>query len=160
MLLIISSCSKKENPIDPCSNGFVDAGETGVDCGGNCSPCIVYNPPSMYMELNGLPLSMSQKSISLSAGNYILTASNDSLTFKFNLGSSLSIGTFPMNTSGTLALKNGAYYLVSSEGTNSISSLDTVSKIVHGFLQVNISRSGFTDTLKIRNCQFDYIPYP
>lgn len=160
MLLIISSCSKKESPIDPCSNGYVDAGETGVDCGGNCSPCVPYNPPSVYLELNGLPLSMSQKSISLSAGNYILTTSNDSLTFKFNLGSSLSIGTFPMNTNGTLALKNGSYYLISSEGINSISSLDTVSKIVHGFLQVNISRSGFTDTLKIRNCQFDYIPFP
>lgn len=160
MLLIFSSCAKKEKAIDPCSNGFVDAGETGVDCGGNCAPCAIYNPPSLYLELNGTPLSMSQKNISLSAGNYILTASNDSLTFKFNLGNSLSVGTFPMSTSGTLAVKNGIYYLVSSEGTNSISSLDTISNTASGFLQVNYSRTGFADTLKVRNCQFDFIPYP
>jgi hypothetical protein len=36
ILLIFSAC-KEEKPVKaPCENGFLDAGETGVDCGGSC----------------------------------------------------------------------------------------------------------------------------
>ncbi len=31
-------------PLDPCTNGIKDNGETGVDCGGTCGPCPV--PPA------------------------------------------------------------------------------------------------------------------
>jgi hypothetical protein len=81
------------------------------------------------------------------------------LSFQFNIGSNGAIGTFTMNSLGTLGTKNGIYYMNASDGIYSISAFDTISKIMSGFLQVNLSRNGFTDTLKIRNCQFDYIKY-
>ena len=160
MLTIFFGCKEKPQVIDKCSNGFVDAGENGVDCGGNCPPCPVFNPPSLYLELNGTPISMSNKSIAFSSGNYILTASNDSLVFKFNLGNSLEIGSNIMNPQGTYGQKNGVYYLNSSNGICTISNNDSVQKSLNGFLQTDLIRTGFTDTIKIRNCQFDYISYP
>jgi len=160
MILIFFGCKEKDPIVDPCSNGFIDAGETGVDCGGKCPPCSIYNPPSLYMELNGTPISMVSKSIDTSAGNFILLTGNDSLSFQFNLGNTLSIGTFPMNTNGTIGIRNSNYYLNASNGTLSLSAVDTAKHYLSGFLQVNLSRTGFSDTLKIKNCQFDYIPYP
>ena len=142
-----------------CSNGFLDAGELDVDCGRNCAPCQLNNSPSLFLELNGTPISMTSKSIAFSGNTYSLNTSNDSLSFQFNIGSNGTIGTFTMNSLGTLGTKNGIYYMNASDGIYSISSFDTISKIMSGFLQVNLSRNGFTDTLKIRNCQFDYIKY-
>jgi hypothetical protein len=159
ILVIFSACKKKTDTVDKCSNGFLDAGELGVDCGGNCAPCSVNNPPSLFLELNGTPISMTSKSIAFSENTYSLNASNDSLSFQFNIGSNGAIGTFTMNSLGTLGTKNGIYYMNASDGIYSISAFDTISKIMSGFLQVNLSRNGFTDTLKIRNCQFDYIKY-
>ncbi len=159
ILIIFSACKKKSDPVDKCSNGFIDAGELGVDCGGSCKPCEVYNPPSLFLEINGNPISMDNKSINFSDNTYSLIASNDSLSFQFNLGSNGNVGTFTLNSLGTFGSKNGIYYLNSSDGTYSISAHDSLTKSMSGFLQVNFSRNGYSDTIKIRNCQFDYIKY-
>lgn len=160
MLTIFLGCKEKEPLVDKCSNGFVDAGETGIDCGGKCPPCEVINHPSLYLEINGTPLSMSGKSIVLNSGNYILTASNDSLVVKFNLGNNLQFGTFLLDPNGTFTQLNGIFYLNASNGVRTISSNDSIYKTVNGFTQADLTRTGYTDTLKIRNCQFDYLPYP
>jgi hypothetical protein len=159
ILVIFSACKKKTDTVDKCSNGFIDAGELGVDCGGNCDPCEVVNPPSLFLELNGTPISMASKSITFSGNTYSLNASNDSLSFQFNIGTNGAIGTFTLNSLGTFGAENGIYYLNATDGIYSISAHDTLTKTMSGFVQVNLSRNGYTDTLKIRNCQFDYIKY-
>lgn len=160
MLTIFLGCKEKVPLVDKCSNGFLDAGEIGIDCGGKCTPCEVINHPSLYLEINGTPLSMQGKSIALNSGNYILTASNDSLVIKFNLGNNLEIGTNQLDPNGTFAQWNGLFYLNASNGIRTIASNDSIQMTVNGFAQADLTRTGFTDTLKIRNCQFDYLPYP
>ena len=159
ILLFFSAC-KEEKPVKaPCENGFLDAGETGVDCGGNCPPCTPVEIPVLYVECNGIPVSMSSKSLTYSSGNWSLLMSNDSLSFQFPLGNAGTIGTFPLSSSGSYAAKNGVYYLNSSNGSYSISAHDTTNKKMSGFFQADFSRTGFSDTLNVRNGQFEFLSY-
>lgn len=46
LILVLSACRpNNNNQPSHCSNGVKDQNETGVDCGGSCSPC---NTPSGY----------------------------------------------------------------------------------------------------------------
>jgi hypothetical protein len=40
-ITLISGCKKDDNNSSTCSNGVKDGDETGVDCGGSCTACIV-----------------------------------------------------------------------------------------------------------------------
>lgn len=159
MLTIFSACKDKDPVVDKCSNGFVDAGENGVDCGGNCPPCAPYEPETAYIECNGKPISFPTKSILYQNNIWSLTMSNDTFSLQVNLGSNGAIGAYPLNSSGNIASKNGIYYLNGSNGNYSISAHNTTSHKMSGFFQMDISRTGYTDTLKIRNGQFEFVPY-
>lgn len=159
MLSIFSSCKDKEVVIDKCSNGFLDIGETGIDCGGNCTPCIVNEPSSIYLEFNGTPFSYSSKTLTYSNNNWSLEVLNDSISFQFNLGSDGTIGTYTMDPVGCFAVRNGNYYLNSNAGIYSISMHDQTNHKMSGFFSANFTRTGYNDTLKVRNGQFEYMPY-
>ena len=158
MIAIFSSCKEKEVIIDACSNGFLDPGETGIDCGGNCAPCIPYEPSTIYLECNGIPMSMPIKTLVYDT-SWLLTAANDSLTFQFNLGNSGTIGNFDLPTLGSFATKNGIFYMNSSNGVYAISAHNLTTKKMSGFFQANFFRNGFSDTLKVRNGQFEFLSY-
>jgi len=159
ILLIFSACKEEKPAKAPCENGFLDAGETGVDCGGNCPPCVPVEIPLLYIECNGIPVSMSSKSLTYSSGNWSLLISNDSLSFQFALGNTGTVGTFPLSSAGSYAAKNGVYYLNSSNGSYSISAHDTTNNKMSGFFQADFSRTGFSDTLHVRNGQFEFLSY-
>lgn len=159
MLSIFSACKEKEEEVDKCQNGFLDPGESGIDCGGNCDPCIPYEPASLYLECNGTPLTFSIKTLEYDNSTWTLSASNDSLYFQFNLGTNGSIGTYIMNPIGCYATKNGTSYLNTSNGQYSISAHDLDDQKLSGFFQADFSRTGFIDTLRIRNGQFEFLPY-
>lgn len=94
-----------------------------------------------------------------SSGNWSLLMSNDSLSFQFPLGNTGTIGTFPLSSAGSYAAKNGVYYLNSSNGSYSISAHDTTNNKMSGFFQADFSRTGFNDTLHVRNGQFEFLSY-
>lgn len=54
IVLTVLGCSQQQD----CSNGQLDSGETGIDCGGNCPPCPATNPPaptnSIIQDIQGL----------------------------------------------------------------------------------------------------------
>lgn len=158
MLSIFSAC-KEEEVVDKCTNGFLDPGESGIDCGGNCDPCIPYEPASLYLECNGTPITFSIKTLSYANSTWTLNAHNDSLSFQFNLGSNGSVGTYIMNPVGSYATKNGTTYLNTSNGMYSISAHNTDDQKMSGFFQADFSRTGYLDTMKVRNGQFEFLPY-
>jgi len=159
MLSIFSACKDKEDEVDPCSNGFIDTGEDGVDCGGNCTPCVEYNPPSLSMLLNGLPFDVTSKSLTYNDTTWTLNVTNDTISFQFNLGTDGNVGTFSMNPSGSYGYKNGNFYNNVSQGIYSISAHDLSNHTLSGFFQANFYRIGFTDTLKVTGGQFSYMSY-
>lgn len=159
MLSIFSSCKDKEVAVDKCSNGFVDGGETGVDCGGNCTPCIPYEAASIYLECNGVSVPISNKTLTYQNNVWILNANNDTISFQFNLGTIGNVGTYSMNPNGSYASKNGNYYLNCSDATYAISDHNLSTNKMSGFFEANFSRTGFSDTLKVRSGQFSYLPY-
>ena len=159
MLTFFSACKEKDPVVDKCKNGFVDAGENGVDCGGNCPPCVPYEPTTAYAQCNGKSISFPTKSILYQNNSWSLSLSNDTLTLQINLGSNGAVGLYPMNSSGNFASNNGIYYPNGSHGNYSISAHNTTTRKMSGFFEMDFSRTGFTDTLKIRNGQFEFVGY-
>jgi hypothetical protein len=159
ILLIFSAC-KEEKPVkEPCENGFLDAGETGIDCGGNCPPCAPVEIPLLYVECNGSQVNMTSKALTYSNGSWALLISNDTLSIQIALGNTGTIGTFPLTGGGSYATKNAQYYMNCSNGIYAISAHNTTSHKMSGFFQADFSRTGFSDTLHVRNGQFEFLTY-
>lgn len=158
MLTIFSSCDKDE-PVDPCTNGFLDPGEDAPDCGGDCPPCNVTPTPYLGLQINGTTTYMSQKDLNFDGTNWILSVANDSLSFNFNLGTTGNIGSYAMSSSLTSAVYNGTVYPNQSEGSYAISAHDTADDLMSGFFQIKFSRNGFTDTIRVQNGVFEYYQY-
>jgi hypothetical protein len=64
-----------------------------------------------------------------------------------------------MNPIGCYAIKDGTTYLNTSNGMYSISAHNTDDQKMSGFFQADISRTGYLDTIKVRNGQFEFLPY-
>lgn len=159
MLSIFSACKNKETPVDKCQNGFMDPGESGIDCGGECPPCDPSQSSYLFMEYNGIGIIGLSKELNYDGGIWTLNAYNDSLTFQFNLGSDGTPGSYIMSPNGTFATKNGTSYMIATDGSYAISEHNTQTQKMSGFFQVNFSRVGFTDTIRISSGQFDYLSY-
>lgn len=60
----IVSCENEDDGQNQnhCTNGIMDANETGVDCGGDCNPCIINNITSYYIKgsIDGAPFDFQQ----------------------------------------------------------------------------------------------------
>lgn len=158
MLIIFSSCKEKET-VDTCSNGFFDPGEEGLDCGGNCAPCEVSYVSSNFLKLNGLDMGFSNASINFDGSIYALQLSNDTIDIQINLGTDGSVGSFSIPQSGTICTYNGVSYPNITNATSAISANDQANQLMSGFYQINFYRTGFTDTIKITEGQFDFIGY-
>jgi len=158
ILTIFSSC-KKDEPVDPCTNGFLDPGEDAPDCGGNCPPCSSIEQIYLGLKVNGTSVVMSNKDLEYDGSNWILSMSNDSLNFSFNLGSSGNVGSYAMPYTGTLTTFNGTLYPNKSNGSYVISQHDTENNQMSGFFQIDFSRMGFTDTLHVTDGTFEYFIY-
>lgn len=159
MLVFFSSCKKDDDPVDTCTNGFLDPGEIGIDCGGNCGPCDSYTPSYVYLECNGQPITMDTKSLTYTNGNWSLLTYNDSLKIQLNLGNNGSVDVYPISPSGSFGEYFGNLYLNAENGTFAIYNHDTINHKMGGFFQVDFIRTGINDTLKIRNGQFENMIY-
>ncbi len=158
-MLTIFSCKKKEEPVDPCTNGFLDPGEQGVDCGGSCAPCNSIPPSFLDFTLNGSDVLVTDKSLQFNGTDYILSMSNDSIFITLNLGSNPSPGAYTPTLSGTSCTYNGIPYPNISNASHVISHHDSINQLLSGYFDIDFSRTGFTDTLHITNGVFEYMPY-
>lgn len=158
MLLIFSAC-KEDEPVDPCTNGFLDPGETAPDCGGDCPPCA--NTPVSFLNLtvNGLNTPMPNRELSYNGSDWSLQMSNDSLNIQIGYGSTGVVGTYPIDPAGSYLLKNGTLYTGQTEGTYSISEHNTADDLMSGFFQIKFFRPGFIDTVHITGGQFENFTY-
>lgn len=158
-MLLIFSCKKKEETVDPCQNGFLDAGEELPDCGGNCPPCPENFTSSIYLDVNGVSTTFASKSLSFDGTNWYLSMTNDSLNLNLNLGSNGDIGSYSMAPTGSSCMYFGTSYPILSDGQFAISYHDTVDDRMSGLFQVKFSRPGFLDTIRLTSGQFDYYLY-
>lgn len=54
LTLTFSSCKKTPEPDQPsCSDGIMNNGETGIDCGGPCASCPPFSTPVFFAVFNG-----------------------------------------------------------------------------------------------------------
>lgn len=158
MLLIFSAC-KEDEPVDPCTNGFLDPGETAPDCGGDCPPCSTTPITFLNLDVNGVNTSMLNKEMDYDGNSWSLQLSNDSLNIQIGYGTSGVVGTYPTNSAGTYLYKNGTQYTGQVDGTYTISDHDVSNDLMSGFFQIKFFRPGFVDTLRITNGQFENFAY-
>lgn len=158
MLLIFSAC-KEDEPVDPCTNGFLDPGETAPDCGGNCPPCTVTPVKFLNVDVNGTNTTMQNSELVYDGNAWSFQLSNDSLNIQIGFGTTGAIGTEPINPAGTFLYKSGTQYLGQTDGTYSISEHDFVADVMSGFFQIKFFRPGFVDTIRISNGQFENYEY-
>lgn len=158
MLLIFSAC-KEDEPVDPCTNGFLDPGETAPDCGGDCPPCSTTPITFLNVAVNGVNTAMQNYGLDYNGTAWSLQLSNDSLNMQIGLGTTGAIGTEPINPAGTYLYKNGTQYSGQTDGTYSISEHDTAEDLMSGFFQITFFRPGFVDTIRITNGQFENFSY-
>ena len=159
MLTIFSSCKKEEEKTDLCSNGFLDPGETSPDCGGNCPPCNTTPASYLGLKVNGVQTLILSKSLNYDGTNWVLSISNDSLSLNINLGSTGATGSFPISSNLTSATYNGNSYPDLHDAHYVISAHDTGDDLMSGYFYAKFSRPGFTDTLRITDGTFEYMPY-
>jgi hypothetical protein len=158
MLLIFSAC-KEDDPVDPCTNGFLDPGETAPDCGGDCPPCSTTPVSFLTLYVNGVSTSMQNRELDYDGNSWSLQFSNDSLNVQIGYGTTGAIGTYPIDAAGSFLYKNGTQYLGQTEGVYSISDHDVSNNLMSGFFQIKFFRPGFVDTLHITGGQFENFSY-
>lgn len=81
---IFTSCNSDDDGVEPtCSDGMMNGVETGVDCGGSCTPCetAIENPATYVFARNAeSTVSFSGQTTRLKMGNEILDAFKDETT--------------------------------------------------------------------------------
>ncbi|MFT5860720.1 MAG: hypothetical protein ACI865_002834 [Flavobacteriaceae bacterium] len=164
MLTIFSSCKKDEEPVDPCTNGFLDPGETSIDCGGTCDPCSVSQPEFFTIFVNGQQEAMTFREIFYDGTSWSFQMSNASISMQISLGTSGIVQTADIPTAGTYASVNGVDYPIQANGTYAISSHDLSTQTMSGFFGIDFVREISTgpsvyDTLKISGGQFEFFHY-
>lgn len=159
VLFIFLSCKDKETYVDPCTNGYLDAGEVKIDCGGNCTPCPITYIPSVNLKLNGNQMSFPTKALTISSNVYFLTFSNDTMSFQLNLGSNDSINNYVMSSNQTVAQIHSTNYTGVSNATFAFSENDKTNKRMNGFFNLTFYVPGQNDTLKITSGQFSDLKY-
>jgi hypothetical protein len=164
MLTIFSSCKKNEEPVDPCTNGYLDPGETAPDCGGNCPPCQVTAPEYFTLFIDGQVGTMNTRVLNFDNPGWSLQMTNDSISMQLSLGTTGLVQTSPIPALGTYAYVNGLEYPIQANGTYSISEHNLASQNMSGFFGIDFVRqisSGpdVYDTLKISGGQFEFFNY-
>lgn len=158
MLLFFSAC-KEDEPVDPCSNGFLDPGEIQPDCGGNCTPCPSTVVSFLNMNVDGVPTGMSTKILDYDGNAWTLQLANDSLNIQLSLRTTGLIATEPIPTAGSFCYRNGVQYAGQVDGIYSISDHDASADLMSGFFQIAFFRPGFNDTLRITGGHFENFEY-
>lgn len=158
MLLFFSAC-KEDEPVDPCTNGFLDPGEIQPDCGGNCAPCPINIISFLNLNVNGVSTSMSTQNLEYDGTAWTLQLANDTFNIQLSLGTTGLISTEAIPAAGSFCYRSGVEYSGQVDGIYSISDHDLSANLMSGFFQIKFFRPGLMDTLTISNGQFENFEY-
>jgi hypothetical protein len=161
----LMSCKKTEEPpVGTCSDGYMNNGELGVDCGGPCPPCDQYEDPVFFAAFNA-ELVMFGNPTALYGDTIYLGASNDSiqvsLRFK-NLTEADESGQFwPYLQDGLAYVTyNGVNYTQLDNVYSTVIITQNQSSRISGLFQLYLPHGvDNLDTLKVVNGTFNNIPY-
>lgn len=159
------ACKKTaEPPVGTCSDGYMNNGELGIDCGGPCPPCDSYAAPVFFAAFNA-ELVMFGNPTAFYGDTIYLAASNDSiqvsLRFK-NLTEADQSGQFwPYLQDGqAFVTYNGVNYTEIDTVYSTVIITENTSNRLSGLFQLYLPYGvANADTLKVVNGTFNNIPY-
>lgn len=161
-LFLFLGCKKKDESKDLCSNGFVDIGETGVDCGGACPECPVVFLPDLRMKLNSTNIPFATRSFTQVNNEWFLNFSNDSIQMQLHIGSIIEVDSnYSLQQANTHATINGISYplITSINSVCAITEQFVDEEKISGQFNVQFYRNGFVDTMKVTSGEFTHLPY-
>jgi hypothetical protein len=158
--IVFSSCKKPDEPqAGTCSDGFLNNGELGIDCGGPCPPCEEYDASTFFASFNNEVVFFSNPS-ALYGDTIFISASNDSiqlfLRFK-NLTEADESGQFwPFLMDGqAYMVYNGLNYTELDQENSSLIVTEKSINRISGLFQMYLPYGPDNlDTLKIINGTF------
>lgn len=165
VFIIAVSCKKKDGPtLGTCSDGFLNNGELGVDCGGPCPPCEALETPLFFAAFNAEMVHFGNPEATYGDTIY-LNASNDSISVNLRF-KNLS----EPDESGQLwpyLLDGQAYVTYNSINYSEIDTnysvlilTENLNNRISGLFQLHLPHGpDNTDTLKVVNGTFYKIPY-
>jgi len=160
-LFFALSCEKEpEAAPGNCNDGFLNNGETGIDCGGPCPPCLEPEISSFNAAFNGVLSSFNVFDASYD-GTFYLHAKNDSidLYLRFDNIENPPEGeeNWPFLDIGEPILEmNGVTYTEFAPNSFIFLSDNTNNKIT-GFFQLRLPIG--EDTMRVNTGSFYFIPY-
>ena len=165
LLLMLLACKKEdEQPQGNCSDGFLNNGELGVDCGGTCLACEGSDNPIFFAAFNAQHVTFGNPS-ALYGYTIFLGASNDtlqvSLRFK-NLSEPDETGQlWPFLLDGqAYVVYNGLSYNAIDTNYSVVIITENLNNRISGLFQLHLPNGkDNADTLKVINGTFIKIPY-
>jgi len=160
---VLFSCNKEDDKASGnCSDGYMNNGETGTDCGGPCSPCQLPIVERIVVIIKGKEVSFPNVFAEM-ATTGIIAGSNDTISFSVNFGR--VEGLWPLiEGPNTFITYNGIDYTdFTSESHLILTEDDTDNNRISGLFRVEFYRLATSpdiyDTLIVNNGMFDNLSY-
>lgn len=159
----LSSCNKEDDDLGNCSDGFINNGETGLDCGGPCAPCIDPVVERIVVVIDGVEVSLSNLFAEMETTG-IIAGSNDSISLSVNF--QRVDGTWPLiEGPNTFISYNGVdYNEFTTDSHLVLTEEDTENNRISGLFRVEFYKLVATtpdvyDTLIVDNGMFNNLSY-
>jgi len=158
-VVLLTSCKKDEDNEEPepsCTDGIQNQGETGVDCGGPCPPC-VYN--IMTAKIEGFPWSAASLNFQYVPGNFWFEGSTGIIPItkiKIVHKGAYAVGVYNLDNESQYVDESNTIYSCTS-GTVEFTLFDETNKIIAGTF--SFTASDGTTTVNITEGVFENLQY-
>ncbi len=158
----LSSCNKEDDDVGNCSDGFINNGETGLDCGGPCAPCLEPVVKRMVVFVEGEEVSFPTLFAEIETTG-IIAGSNDTISLSVNFG--LIDSVWPLiEGPNTFITYNGVNYNEFSTDSHLIlTDEDNENNRISGLFRVEfyrlVSSPDVYDTIIVDNGMFNNLSY-
>lgn len=162
-LFVLFACKKDTDSPDLCTNGYLDIGETGVDCGGPCKACQDTYYPYLSIKLNQQQITFTNKTFTETNNKWSLKFWNDSIQVQMELGETLiKDSLYDIASVNTFMTYFGIVYPLTTpyKPTNlAISDIAIQDRRISGYFSSKFYRAGFMDTMTVSGGNFLDLPF-
>lgn len=156
------SCNKEDDKTGNCSDGYMNNGETGTDCGGPCPPCPQPLDERIVVVINGAEISFSNLFAEMGTTG-IIAGSNDSISLSVNFERIDSLWPLIEGPNTFITYNGATYNNFTTESHLVLTDEDTEESRISGLFRVEFYRMVIEpntyDTLFVNNGMFSNLIY-
>lgn len=157
---VFLSCEKEEEKkTGNCSDGFMNNGETGADCGGPCAPCEQPLANQLVATFHGREVSFLHPYVVMNGDEAIISGVNDSIEFSIHFEMTSDTIWPLIDGTHTKLEYNGDFYntYLSEESHVIVTNLEETENHFSGLFRVKYVQGA--DTILMQNGSFLQLRY-